>query len=181
MALYEMVAVGIAGHGILHPIRLIAESVNDARMPFAIGGALRIGIGFVLHIVTSGFWGHKYGRVADFVSARVRSVVGTVGMGLGWGLVVWLLMGLIVGPTLDPALRDAQPVHYFVGHVAYGVKTALAFRWLSLRFEDGADGDNDHSGSVTAPTNGSSASTSQPVASCPGRSGSWHIDKPDRG
>jgi hypothetical protein len=61
----------------------------------------------------------------------IGSPYAAIPVGLSWGLVVWLLMGVIIGPALDPALREAHPTHYLVAHLLYGLCSVVVLRaWM---------------------------------------------------
>jgi hypothetical protein len=59
----------------------------------------------------------------------------TVGLlvGLGWGVVTYLVMGLALGPTFNPKAYMLSPVTYFVAHLIFGVVTGLTLTSLSRR------------------------------------------------
>jgi hypothetical protein len=42
-------------------------------------------------------------------------------------------MGIIIGPALNPLLRHAHPVHYFVGHLAFGLVTGWVLHTWTRR------------------------------------------------
>jgi hypothetical protein len=157
MAVYQMVASALTGHGLWWPFNLIGGAIPYFRplapdvgsqgfMVPAAGGGLGLAnpgmfwpgttVGLALHLMTSMAWGLLYGLLVALLGAAVvtgvaRSWVFALLVGFGWGFVSWLVMGLIAGPYLSPSLNYASPGQYFVGHIIFGIVTALSLTALT--------------------------------------------------
>lgn len=115
---YEMMAAWSIGPGLLAPLELIG-----ATHPFAGLHAALVGAG--MHVVTAAFWGTKFGSIVGAAPPAFLKPRGAVLTGLAWGIGVWFIMGKIVGPLLNPMIARAPEPHFFIGHVVYGIVTAL--------------------------------------------------------
>lgn len=129
---YLMMATLLNGPGFWWPMNLIGATVPALGPPgpmFAWGATLT---GLGLHLFTSACWGLVYGAVLRWlVPAFGRTWSGATSMGIGYGLFVWVVMGLFLGPLLDPAMRLVPPVDFFIAHVAYGLVTAWVLKaWI---------------------------------------------------
>lgn len=131
MGLYLMTASWLHGGGFLAPMRMIGQSLDPARIPIELGFRLQLGLGLLLHMATSIFWALRYKLVVEAFRPAGRSAWLALLAGLSWGAAVWLLMGLIVGPTLNPKLRVELPLHYLLAHLLYGCSTALVYLCLA--------------------------------------------------
>ena len=127
MRAYEMMAAWSIGPGLLAPLELIG-----ATHPFAGMHAALVGAG--MHLVTAAFWGTKSGSILRAAPREFLKPPGAVLTGLAWGIGVWIVMGKIVGPLLNPMIARAPEPHFFVGHVVYGVVSALALGVMLRRF-----------------------------------------------
>lgn len=131
MALWMMVTSAAQGTGLWMPINLISATVPAYRptSPDFVPDASLIGLG--IHMITAVFWGLVFGLVAAlaFPSEARKMDMGAL-IGAIFGTLVWVIMGLGIGPWFDPQVRAADPVVFALGHVIYGVVTALIVsRW----------------------------------------------------
>ncbi len=144
MALWEMTASLAMGSGFWMPMNLIAATLPAYRPTgpeFAAGASLT---GLALHLLTSIAWGLIYGVIAGLVvpsEARKLDTAALIGTFFGTG--VWVVMGLGIGPWFDPTVRAADPIVFAIGHLIYGLVTALLvavwardseLRYLSVTF-----------------------------------------------
>lgn len=153
MAVYEMIASVASGHGLWWPLNMIggamsyfrplAPGVSDpnAGLPTASGSLMLpdpgmfwpgTTVGAALHLMASMVFGLGYGLLvavlaASLVRGLARSWSFAVLAGLGWGVITWVAMGLLIGPALAPSLNYAQPGQTFIAHLIFGVVTALGF------------------------------------------------------
>jgi hypothetical protein len=117
MGSYEMLATWSAGGSPLEPLRIIGAEHPDQNPVLA---------GLLMHIATSAFWGTQLGRVLRSAPPwLLRSPVVAV-VGILWGAIVWALMGEVIGPLFSHRLAEADPVHFFVGHLLYGLASVAA-------------------------------------------------------
>jgi hypothetical protein len=159
MALYQMLASVATGHGLWWPFNLIGGAIPYFRplasahgspvtlMPAGGGGFILTNpgmfwpgttVGLALHLMTAMAWGLLYGLLvvmlqATLVPGIARSRGFAALVGFGWGLISWIVMGLIAGPFLSPSLDYANPSQYFLGHIIYGLVTALSFTAINRR------------------------------------------------
>ena len=135
MGLYEMIATAAMGRGFWSPLNMIGATIPAYRPPamtFAAGPTL---VGLLIHMMVSAIWGLIFASLAASLFPRAIRDAGrsTIG-GLVLGVVVWVVTGLLIGPAIDPALRLAPPLHYFIGHLVYGLITAwLMTAWTGTR------------------------------------------------
>lgn len=117
MAAWEMTAARELGLGWLAPLRMIGAGHpgDDSAMT-----------GLVMHVVTSAFWGTRLGYLLEHAPARLRRFPASAAIGLAWGLALWALMGMVVGPLFSPLMVNVHPVHYLAGHLAYGLVSVIA-------------------------------------------------------
>lgn len=135
MAMYEMATAVMDGMSVWAPMNMIAATMPAFRPPapgFDPASALT---GMGLHMVTSAFWALAFAALVLMLAPRILSSVGQGALaGVGYGVAVWLVMGLGIGPLLDPALAMANPIHMFVGHLVYGgVLGAVLVAWTGRR------------------------------------------------
>ena len=125
MGLYLGAAAAIGGRGFDSPFFMIGLTLDPERVPFALGRGPTVAIGVFLHLATSVFWALRYRLGVQVLPPLERRWPAALLAGPLWGTVVWLLMGLVIGPTLNPALRLTYPLHYYLGHLVYGAATAI--------------------------------------------------------
>jgi hypothetical protein len=125
MGVYEMMATWLMGKGFWTPLNMIGATVPAFQPPamgFVAGPTLA---GLMLHMVTSAMWGLMFGlALAAFGPRLARSWGGQTLLGAIWGVVVYLVMGIGIGPWLDSAMRLANPVQFFIGHLVFGIVAA---------------------------------------------------------
>ncbi len=127
MGLYEAIVMAATGHASSMPLRMIGSTVqSELARPLGLA-AHPVLAGTILHGITAAFWGLRLGEILDAAPQGIRKPAGALIVGLVWGVTVWILMGLVVGPALDPAMRAANPTHHFVAHLVYGTSTAVAY------------------------------------------------------
>ncbi|MBO9539748.1 hypothetical protein J7643_04050 [bacterium] len=102
------------------------------------------GTGIVLHAMTSAIGGAAYGTLlGTYDPAHARSLGREALTGLGWGAAFWATWGLLIGPSLDPAMLKtmARDRNFFLGHLIYGTITGLVLASLLRRRARGASRD----------------------------------------
>lgn len=136
MALYIMSATALTGRGFWTPMNMIAAVVPSFRPPamaFVAGPTLS---GIAIHLTMGAAWGLAFGSLAALIlPTRITTpIVLAMIAGLGLGVAVYLVTGVVIGPTLDPVLSKANPLHYFVAHVVFGLVTAgVLATWTGRR------------------------------------------------
>jgi hypothetical protein len=134
-ALSWSIGSALAGRGFWTPLNAIgttmpgADTVTPALSTYTVSGAF-------LHLLTAFCWGVVFGAALGLIVPRFgRSMGRTVVAGLGFGVVTWLIMGLVIGPLFDPRIFAIQRVNYFIGHLVFGTVTAWAFYLMARRRE----------------------------------------------
>lgn len=103
-------------------------------------GSSSVAVGWLYHLFNSAVIGAAFGLL---LGGRIRGRAGrSVLLGAGWGILWWVLGGLILMPLflgMPPfsPLRMApmRPVAMgsLVGHLVYGALLGTSFRWLLTR------------------------------------------------
>lgn len=98
---------------------------------FALGPIL---LGALCHFAISASWGAAFGVLAYGLS-RTTTVIA----GVGWGLVVWLVMFYVVLPLAGLGAMVAQTpvVMAILGHLIFGLSLGLAFLPVQRRVRSG--------------------------------------------
>ncbi|MBI2393227.1 MAG: hypothetical protein HYV09_26820 [Deltaproteobacteria bacterium] len=130
MAAYEMMATWAIGPGPLAPLALVGASHPDARAHPAL-------VGFAMHLVTAAFWGTRLGGLAGAAPPATLRWPGGLAVGLLWGVGVWIVMGKIVAPLINPMIVKAPEPHFLVGHLVYGVVSVLVLETIMRRLPSG--------------------------------------------
>ncbi|GAA2007206.1 hypothetical protein GCM10009799_38460 [Nocardiopsis rhodophaea] len=90
-------------------------------------------VGAVIHLMISAFIGLVFGVIAGSLAQRIGPLLGA---GAAYGVVWWVLGPLVIMPTMMgmPMFNINQTAMMsLMGHVIYGLVTAVAFFFLSRR------------------------------------------------
>ncbi|MFV2197068.1 hypothetical protein [Nocardiopsis sp. LOL_012] len=96
-------------------------------------GSESVVAGAIVHLAISAVFGAVFGIIAGAFADRVWSVLGA---GLAFGLVLWVLGGLMAMPALLGMAMfpmGQTSMMSLMGHVLYGLVTAAALYGLSMR------------------------------------------------
>lgn len=118
---YLTLASWLGGRGFWRPLELIGGVVPAFR---PVGHGFQLGpvlVGLIVHMGLSGALGLMYGAVVRGFPKAARAAGGEFFMGLAFGLIVWMVAGLWLGPMIDPPIRFVPPGHWFFAHALYGV------------------------------------------------------------
>jgi hypothetical protein len=78
-------------------------------------------VGGLLHLAMSGIYGVLFALLYRFLVGRWTRLKRSGWLiGAGFGLALWLAAQFIYLPGLDTALVDIAPLHFVLGHLAYG-------------------------------------------------------------
>lgn len=131
---YLMAGSAMYGAGLWQPANVIGDTFMDGGATVGTFLASLTLTGVVLHLVTSAFWGLVFGAIAAYMAPRILHSYGRSAIaGALYGVGVWLVMGLLIGPLFNPAVLIADGTHYFISHVIYGVLTALSLTAMTHR------------------------------------------------
>lgn len=87
-------------------------------------------------MVTYGKVGLMYGVALAGLSPRLaRGWGATTLLGLVLGVMACLVLVVVIGPLANPAMRMAPAVHFFTGHLMFGLVTAWSLFALARNQE----------------------------------------------
>lgn len=123
MAMWSMIALWLNHDGFWQPLNLIAHTFwRSAPLgsQFSFGAAV---LGLIVHMMTS----MALGVVLLLVVQRVHgNAAALAGIGMVFGLVVWVLMQYVVWRIVDADAAQAfTPWVFALGHVMFGATTGL--------------------------------------------------------
>ena len=124
MALLEILVMGFGqGRGFRTFFDLIAWTLVPLRADYWFTTV----IGAVVFFAVAALWGLTFGYMALYGFSRVKaSWWGAFIGGLAWGLFMWGVMGMFIGPFLDPPLGALfDDLLWFGSHLVFGVLLAL--------------------------------------------------------
>lgn len=131
------VVAGIAQGMLVMAYTLMARS--DALLPLKEIGALVTRpnwqtntsalVGLLIHMMFTAALGIAFGLMVVILNLDGLGLLAIVGMGVG--LVDWIIARYVVLPAVDPVLLDvfATPMG-LVGHLMYGLVLGVVFAWL---------------------------------------------------
>jgi hypothetical protein len=126
-AMMQLMQAPAEGGGTVPVLRMVAMVV----------GSGSVVVGWLYHLFNSAVIGASFGLL---LGGRVRGYGGGAGWGAAYGLVWWVLGGLVLMPLLlgMPAFAPLRmaPMHgvaagSLVGHVIYGLLLGGAYVWLA--------------------------------------------------
>lgn len=136
MALFMMIALAGLGQGFWTFLNAVAAVVPDFRTVTAAFDVEITLTGLVLHLATAAILALGYGALVVAGFARMgRRYDLAASLGFAYGLVLYFVGGLWLGPLADPALALMPQYHYVVAHILYGVVTALLVTAWTRRSE----------------------------------------------
>jgi hypothetical protein len=123
MAMWSMIVLWLTGSGFWQPLNLIAHTFwrgapLDAK--FSLGAAV---LGLVVHMMMSMMLGVVFAAGVQRIHANLAA---TAGLGMIFGIVIWLVMQYGVWRAVDADAANAFTGWVFgVGHAMYGVTLGL--------------------------------------------------------
>lgn len=134
MLLYSLLTAGSVTE--LFWLPLTALAVELPYLPLPSGSWVPTLVGMAIHLMIAAAWGVGYGA---FVSIFTRAsderlhrswIFGGLA-GLAFGVVVYLVMGLLVEPRIVNAVRLLNQSAFFIGHLVFGATTGLMLTSLT--------------------------------------------------
>jgi hypothetical protein len=133
MALAWDIGSAVVGDGFWTPLNILGLTLGDSTSIPTTFGSYTLG-GVLLHLMTAMCWGIVFSAVIGLgFPDLTRSVTKLVLSGLAFGVVTFVLMGEFVAPRINPDIMSIHSVSYFVGHLIFGVVTALLLYAASRR------------------------------------------------
>ena len=138
MLVYTALSEGWLGAGLWLPVDMLASGMPQAAVAAPGYMGLSTWVGVALHLGAAAAWGLGYGAFLALLSTygpprMAQSWTVAALVGLGWGVVAYLVMGLMPGPNLNPLAFLLHPATWFVAHLTFGLVTGLALTSLSRR------------------------------------------------
>ena len=128
-----MLVVWFLGNGPSATANAIASLYPPFRPPVAAYVPTALFAGVITHLVIAAIVGVVYGLIVGWLMpSTLDSYSGAAIMGLTYGLAIYFIGGLWLGPTLVPAFGHLFMPTNFLGHlIAYGAVTALTLALLA--------------------------------------------------
>ncbi len=119
-AVSEMVMAVLLGMPAVAPLQMIgAIALGPGVLPPAAPTASTLLAGVIVHMVLSATYGAVLGLIALGLPVLRSSVGVLMGIGLVWGLVLWLVNFYLIAPVAFPWFGMANPVVQFIAHVFF--------------------------------------------------------------
>lgn len=123
MAMWSMIVLWVMHAGFWEPLNLIAHTLWRAAplgSEFSLGAAA---LGLIVHMMMSMVLGVVFALGAQRIGAHAVTLAG---IGMVFGLVVWLLLQYVVWRIVDADAAGAfTPWVFAVGHAMFGATTGL--------------------------------------------------------
>ncbi|MFN3431674.1 MAG: hypothetical protein ACK46X_17190 [Candidatus Sericytochromatia bacterium] len=136
MGLYIMVAMALSGLGFWSYPNIVAAAFPGFRPPTASFTPIATAIGAWSHVLVGAAIAIPYGlmtwAIAPAIDKRVPRELIT---GLLYGGLVYVVMGKLIAPLVNPAMPMVPEAHWVVGHLIFGVVTALLVAASARRYE----------------------------------------------
>ncbi|MNS41509.1 hypothetical protein D3C72_738600 [compost metagenome] len=135
MVLTWNIGSALIGDGFWRPLNAIGTTMPERDLITGAFSSLSI-TGAFLHTLTSACWGIIFGMILGLVAPQFGRTMGRATLaGLVFGLGVYVLMGQIIGPWLNPAITTIQGMVYFLGHLVFGAVTGASLYAMARRRE----------------------------------------------
>jgi hypothetical protein len=123
MAMWAMIVAGVMGMSIWFPVQLIAAFWYGPRAITQVCAQV-IGVGLMTHMMVGAMLGLIL--AGGFQLFPIRPGWWRVLVGVGFGMVVWLVSQYLVLPAVDPLMALHMTAWTFaVGHMIFGIIAAL--------------------------------------------------------
>jgi len=119
-AMSEMVMAVLLGTPAVAPLQMIgAIALGPGVLPPAAPTASTLLAGVVVHMILSAIYGVVLALIALAIPVLRSSVRVLTGIGMVWGLVLWLVNFYLIAPVAFPWFGMANPVVQFIAHVFF--------------------------------------------------------------
>lgn len=136
MGLYIMAAMAVSGLGFWSFPNIVAATFPGFRPPTAGFTPIATAVGAWTHVFVGAILAIPYAlmtwAIAPAIDKRVPRELIT---GLLYGGLVYVVMGKLIAPLVDPAIPMVPEVHWVIGHLIFGVVTALLVAVSARRYE----------------------------------------------
>lgn len=117
MAMWAMIVTAVTGAGLLAPPQMIAEPFFGPFHPGAVHLAAFV-VGLMIHMMFSIVFGIIFGLIWQKIA--LGGFVALLG-GMIYGLVLWALMGYVVGPIVGSHIAQEMPSGAWIAaHLMFG-------------------------------------------------------------
>ncbi len=119
MAMVSMMMAMMTGEGFWAPVKKISvtllsqSAVQEPGFQF-----IPVLVGMMIHFATAIAFGFIFALLA--LLSRGRSYGATVGVGIAYGLAIWVVMQFLVLPVVNPVMAQMPPLQFAMLHVIFG-------------------------------------------------------------
>lgn len=127
--LIQMAYEGMGGSGIWTPLAAVAAVLlRDLQADPTQGGVGAVLLGIILHFAVSIGLAWAYAAFAPFVSRRLAPLLG---LGLAWGMLVYLIARFIAIPLVNPAMLVLDQGFLLLAHLGWGLTVGMMGFWIA--------------------------------------------------
>lgn len=131
MGMWEMILEQFIGNGFWSPVVYIAATIlRDLQnvttpVPFDL---VAVVLGLMGHMMNSVILGIIFARLAPRFTT---SQSGLVGLGVVYGILVFVAMWFAAVPIIDPVMLRLNALVFFLAHVMWGIGLGLVLGWTA--------------------------------------------------
>jgi len=132
-AMWEMIIEAFIGAGFwATPVYIGATVLRDLQnvgmpVPFNLLGVI---LGLMGHVGNGAIFAFIF---AFLIAPRVGSLIGRIGVGVGYGAVVFLLTWFVILPLIDPVMLNLNAVVFFLGYIIWGITLGGLNYWATAK------------------------------------------------
>jgi hypothetical protein len=118
MLLAMMIGYAFRGFPVPHTLKLISATIMGEGAVTGSFGAIFLGL--LLHLMTASAWG----IIFAYLIANLKSFKSLLVSAISFGFAVWLLMGVMTLPVLNPVMAERMglvPIQWLMVHLVYGL------------------------------------------------------------
>ena len=126
MAAYMMIAMALSGLGFWTFLNVIGAMVPAFRPPSAGFELLPTLTGLTIHLIGGALLALAYGVIAWAIAPAIgRHYQPALITGALYAALIYVVLGRLIGPALNPAIAMLPMGHYLVGYLIFGFLTTL--------------------------------------------------------
>ncbi len=119
-AISEMIMAVVLGMPAVAPLQMIgAIALGPTVLPPAEASASTLLAGVVVHTILSAVYGVVLALIVLGIPALRLSTGPVTGIGMVWGLILWLVNFYVISPGAFPWFGMANPIVQFIAHVFF--------------------------------------------------------------
>lgn len=126
MSLYMMIVMAAMGLGFWTFLNVVAAAVPMLSPPTAGFALLPTLTGLVIQLAIGAFLALMYGVIAWAIAPAIgRHYKPALVTGVLYAALIYVWLGRLIGPAIDPALALLPKGHFLVGYLIFGAVTTL--------------------------------------------------------